>query len=739
MKRYTGITRAIALAAIAASFPVAIAAADGVYSPEAFSELRYGRGDDPAWASPGYDDSSWEVVRAPAVVDLRGGDGYFWIRAEASVPPSLADGPIWFESGKMDCAFDLYAGGVYVGSRGGLPPDYYARPQTDTVLLIPSSAIIDGTVSLAIRCYYSGTRARIPGLALADSARADSILYLASFFVSRINIILAALCAFMGVYFIAGFASRRDDKASLFYALSLFFVAVYFFDMGTERLMLGGLLQRAVARSCLTASLCFSLLFFVRFFDTRGYKAAKAFAAVDITAFTAGFIAFSNDDGMIDLLFNLSLAPVFAVIVIAIAILASATRKGKRDALPILIGIVVGVGFAVHDIVFQVSGRQPFAWLQGFTFFSLNLSIFIATSLRSSTLRRELDAYTAELSSQRDKLSSLLREVERAADETSSVAQTLEAEVAEVAEAARRSAASADDIGASAAAQRSALDGATGSISSLLGSIASVKEELALEATSIERTARDTGGMIDGMTRVGDAIEGTAAFASSLDRLTAEASGSMKRLSASMDRVREASEEIRSVVGAVGELADRTNLLAMNASIEAAHAGAAGRGFAVVAHEIKALAQASAERAASIGDIVARIEAAVGEGVASNRTVGDSLARIADGAAHTSASVTEAAAEARRQASSGARVAEEARTLAASAARMTEEAAIEASLSEHASADMKALEAGHAAMAESAAVVIERNSSLAEKAQALQALAARARAAAESLVAAMSR
>lgn len=733
------IKRTIAIAVVIVSCPIALAAAGGVTVPEAFSELRYSDGDDPARASPSYDDSSWAMLVAPAVVDLRGGDGYFWIRARATVPSSLAAGPIWFESGKMDCAFDLYAGGVYIGSRGGLPPDYYARPQTNTALLIPSSAIEGGTVSLALRCYYSGTRARIPGFALADSSRADSLQYLASFFVSRINIILAVLCAFMGVYFAAGFVSKRDDTASLFYALSLFFVAFYFFDMGTERLMLGGLFQRAVARSCLTASLCFSLLFFIRFFDTRGFKAAKVFAALDITAFTAAFIVFSNDDGVVDLLFNLSLAPVFAIIVIALAILVKATRKGQRDALPILIGILVGVGFAVHDIVFQVSGRQPFAWLQGFTFFFLNLSIFIATSLRSSTLRRELDAYTAELSSQRDKLSSLLREVERAADETSSVAQTLEAEVAEVADEARRSAASANDIGVSASAQRSALDGASDSISSLLRSIASVQEELSLEAASIERTARDTGGMIDGMTRVGASIEGTATFASSLDRLTAEATGSMNKLSASMNKVTKASDEIRSVVGAVGELADRTNLLAMNASIEAAHAGAAGRGFAVVAHEIKALAQASAERAASIGDMVARIETAVGEGVESNRTVGESLARIAEGAASTSASVAEAALEARRQVGSGARVAEEARTLAASASRMSEEAETESRLSERASADMKALEAGHAAIADSASLVIERNAGLAEKAQALKVLAARARAAADSLVNAMSR
>ncbi|HPS56780.1 MAG TPA: methyl-accepting chemotaxis protein [Spirochaetota bacterium] len=64
------------------------------------------------------------------------------------------------------------------------------------------------------------------------------------------------------------------------------------------------------------------------------------------------------------------------------------------------------------------------------------------------------------------------------------------------------------------------------------------------------------------------------------------------------------SEEIRNVINIIREISDMTNLLSLNASIEAARAGDAGRGFAVVADEISKLADQSRESAESIGGIL---------------------------------------------------------------------------------------------------------------------------------------
>ncbi|MDE2503618.1 MAG: hypothetical protein KGL18_11685, partial [Burkholderiales bacterium] len=80
----------------------------------------------------------------------------------------------------------------------------------------------------------------------------------------------------------------------------------------------------------------------------------------------------------------------------------------------------------------------------------------------------------------------------------------------------------------------------------------------------------------------------------------------MQRLRERMTSLRTKSREIGEIVTLIDNIAFRTNILALNASVEAGKAGEAGRGFAVVAQEVRSLALRGAESARRIGDIVVR-------------------------------------------------------------------------------------------------------------------------------------
>jgi methyl-accepting chemotaxis protein len=89
----------------------------------------------------------------------------------------------------------------------------------------------------------------------------------------------------------------------------------------------------------------------------------------------------------------------------------------------------------------------------------------------------------------------------------------------------------------------------------------------------------------------------------------------MESIAATIVRLAERSQAIADIIATVGGLADQSNLLAVNAAIEAAKAGEQGKGFAVVAQEVRALAEQSRQATRQVREILGEIQKSIGAAV----------------------------------------------------------------------------------------------------------------------------
>jgi methyl-accepting chemotaxis protein len=196
--------------------------------------------------------------------------------------------------------------------------------------------------------------------------------------------------------------------------------------------------------------------------------------------------------------------------------------------------------------------------------------------------------------------------------------------------------------------------GNTNGIRSGTNEISAASDDLSRRTEQQAASLEETAAALDEITAtVRTTAEGARQAAGAVSAAKAEAERSSEVVTeavSAMSGIETSSNQISQIIGVIDEIAFQTNLLALDAGVEAARAGDAGRGFAVVASEVRALAQRSAEAAKEIKTLISASSAQVSQGVERVGETGKALQRIATQIAQLNDVITEIAASAREQA-----------------------------------------------------------------------------------------
>ena len=258
------------------------------------------------------------------------------------------------------------------------------------------------------------------------------------------------------------------------------------------------------------------------------------------------------------------------------------------------------------------------------------------TSRLSLTMLDDYGALSGSINELIDKLSQMIGTLKTDTSVVGTQSKTL-AQVAESATAAlEQMRLSFKKIEESSNTQNNLVSEAEKDVIALTEDVERVKEQVIAQTASVEMASAAINQISANISSVAEMTHKADQVSSALSQSSSEGRESIKGAVAAISELQKVSSEVEEIVKVIQAIASQTNLLSMNAAIEAAHAGEFGAGFAVVADEVRTLAQSSSESAKDIRDKIKDMVDKINAGVNSITVAGKSFKDIEENVIATS-------------------------------------------------------------------------------------------------------
>ncbi len=229
-----------------------------------------------------------------------------------------------------------------------------------------------------------------------------------------------------------------------------------------------------------------------------------------------------------------------------------------------------------------------------------------------------------------DKLRTIISGVKDSKETLESVETGLEARINENSESIKSIVGDLDTIDRQVQGQAENVSATASAVEEISKNIESLEKMIENQSSGVTEASAAVEEMIGNIRSVNSNV---GYMAESFDSLTAKAQEGISRQQSVNDKILKIDEQSKALQDAnkvISNIAKQTNLLAMNAAIEAAHAGFYGRGFSVVAEEIRKLSETSSAQSGRIREELKDIQDSIGDVVNASQASGESFAQVSE-------------------------------------------------------------------------------------------------------------